>query len=183
MNPNFGYNYSMMQSFSTVIDVVGVNPFVRPPDEVLNAIFEAAGSDKSPIPVRGTINGAAFQQSLVRWQGDWRLYINTVMARAAGFKFSNIAKIVGEQVTMSVQYDPAPPTYTMLPELQKVLDVDQRAQAAYDQLTPGRKKEILRYLGSLKSKESLLRNIDRIMQHLRGEESDALYPLMHRKSN
>lgn len=25
------------------------------------------------------------------------------------------------------------------------------------------------------------RNIERVLQHLRGEESDALYPLMHRK--
>ena len=161
--------------------MIGVNPFIWLPDDILKAIFEAAEKDKSPIPVRGIINGTAFQQSLVRYQGDWRLYINGKMARAAGFRFSNISEIVGKQVTISVEYDPEPVSYQMVSEFQKTLDADERARAAYNQLTLGRQKEVLRYLASHKSKESLERNIDRVMQHLRGEESDALYALMHRK--
>lgn len=172
----------MVSTFSAKIDLLGVNPFVRPPDDVLAALFTAAGKDKSPISVRGTINSAAFQQSLVRYQGDWRLYINGVMARNAGFKFSNIVKIVGEQVTISLEYDPQPVAYGMVPEFQKALNADPNAQAAYYHLTQGRQKEILRYLTSLKSETALQRNIVRLMQHLRGEESDALYALMHRQS-
>src|SRR5258708_3338504 len=113
----------MVTIFTMKIDIIGANPFVRPPGEELAEIFKAAGKDKNPIPVRGTINGAAFQQSLVRWQGDWRLYINNVMAKSAGFKyFGSITAIVGEQVTISVEYDPAPITYPMVPEFQKALD-------------------------------------------------------------
>lgn len=171
----------MAETFAAKIDVIGVNPHIKLPDDVLQGIFKAAGKDKSPIRVRGTIDGAAFRQSLVRYQGDWRLYINSVMARAAGFKFSNISQIVGQPVTISVEYDPQPVTYQMVPEFQKVLDSDAIAKAAYDQLTPGRQKEILRYLASLKSEVALQRNITRVMQHLRGEESDALYALMHRR--
>lgn len=170
----------MAETFTAKIDVIGVNPFVRPPDATLHLIFAAASKNKSPIPVRGTINGAPFQQSLVRYQGDWRLYINGMMARAAGFNFSNIGKIVGESVTINVEYDPAPIAYQMVPEFQQALVADPRAAAAYDQLTPGRQKEILRYLVSMKSEAALQRNIARVMQHLRGESSDALYALMHR---
>ena len=171
----------MSATFTAKIDVVGVNPFVFVPGEILDTIFKAAGKNTSPIPVRGSINGAGFKQSLVRYQGDWRLYINGVMARAGGFKFSNIAKIVGETVTIDVEYDPEPVAYEMVPEFQKTLNGDTKAKAAYDELTPGRQKEILRYLGSLKSREALQRNITRVMQHLRGEEADALYALMHRQ--
>ena len=170
----------MTKQFRATIDRIGVNPFVRPPDDELRLIFKAAGKDTSPIPVRGMINGAPFKQSLVRYRGDWRLYINGVIARAAGLKFSNIARIVGEPVVIRVEYDPQPTNYAMTPAFRSALAADPLARAAYDTLTPGRQKEILRYLASLKSEAARQRNIDRVMQHLRGEESDALYALMHR---
>jgi hypothetical protein len=170
------------KSFSATIDIIGVNPFVRPPDEVLDSIFKVAGKAKSPISVRGTIQDVPFQQSLVRYQGDWRLYINNVMAKDAGLRYSgSISAIVGMQVTVSLEYDPRPVVYDMVPEFQEMLTRDKPAKAAYDQLTPGRQKEILRYLGSMKTDSSLQRNISRVMQHLHGEESDGLYALMHRK--
>jgi hypothetical protein len=173
-----------MNRFDSKIEIIKGNPYVRPPDEVLQAIFQQAGRDKGPISVRGMLNGASFQQSLVKYMGDWRLYINGNMAKSAGFKFSgSIVAIVGREVKVALAFDSKPVTYPMVPQFKKALDGDRRAQAAYNKLTPGRQKEILRYLGFLKSEESLSRNIGRLLQHLRGEESDALYPLMHRKQN
>lgn len=172
----------MADTFTTKIDIIGVNPFVRPPDEMLHEIFNDAGKDKSPIPVRGTINGVPFQQSLVRYQGDWRLYINNVMAKNSGLKYSgSISAIVGSQVQVRLEYDGEPVTYSMVPAFQEALDGDERARNAYDLLTPGRQKEILRYLSFMKTEASLRRNVDRILKHLRGEETDGLYVLMHRK--
>jgi Domain of unknown function (DUF1905) len=61
--------------FKATIDIIGVNPFVLLPDPVLKNIFKQAQKDKGPIPVRGTINGHPFIQTLVKYSGYWRLYI------------------------------------------------------------------------------------------------------------
>jgi hypothetical protein len=42
--------------------------------------------------------------------------------------------------------------------------------------------EILRYLGSLKTVESIDRNIERVMRHLRGEKVDHVLMRQKRKS-
>ena len=67
--------------FRAQLDIVGVNPFVFVPDEVLAAVLAAAGRERGPVPVRGTLDGAPFRQTLVRFQGHWRLYVNTSMLR------------------------------------------------------------------------------------------------------
>jgi hypothetical protein len=171
-----------MNSFHAKILILVGNPYVRPPDKVLSPVFKQAGKSTSPIPIRGRLDGAAFQQSLVRYQGDWRLYINGIMAKNAGLKYTgSISAIVGRKVKLEIEFDRKPPEYRMVPAFQKALDKNKKARLAYERLTPGRRKEILRYFGFMKSEESLKRNIDRVMQHLSGKESDALYPLMHRK--
>lgn len=170
-----------MTTFSTTISIINGNPYVRPPDEVLAIIFKQAGKEKTPIPVRGKLNGAEFQQSLVRYSGDFRLYINSSMAKKAGIKYTgSITAIVGRKVKIEIEFDPKPPTYPMIWQFKKALEKDKKAEKAYEALAPGRKKEILRYFSFMKTEEALQRNILRVLQHLRGEESDALYPLMHR---
>lgn len=170
-----------MNIFSSTIHIINGNPYVRPPDKILFEIFQQAHKDKGPIPVRGKLNGTEFHQSLLRYQGDWRLYINGAMAKKAGFKYvGSITAIVGQKVKIAIAYDPKPPQYLMVPEFQAALSKDKKAKLAYGQLTVGRQKEILRYFSFMKNKSSLIRNIERVMQHLRGEESDALYALMHR---
>jgi uncharacterized protein YdeI (YjbR/CyaY-like superfamily) len=90
---------------------------------------------------------------------------------------------VGQKVKISIEFDPQPPTYSMLEPLQKALDENPTAKAAFDAFTPGRQKEILRYLRFLKTEASLQQNIRRVIQHLQGQDSDALYPLFHHKQN
>ena len=65
-----------MKSFTAKIFKVGVNPCVVVPDEVLKYLFREAGKDKGPIPVQGKLNGASFIQTVVKFRGDWRLYVN-----------------------------------------------------------------------------------------------------------
>ncbi|HUC83166.1 MAG TPA: hypothetical protein VMR70_19810 [Flavisolibacter sp.] len=68
-----------MHRFKARIEIIGINPFVFVPDVILNALFQKAGVQKGPIPICGTINDKFYQQTLVRYQGSWRLYINTTM--------------------------------------------------------------------------------------------------------
>lgn len=39
--------------FTAKLEIIGTDPFVFVPEEILNTIFEISGKDKSPIPVKG----------------------------------------------------------------------------------------------------------------------------------
>ncbi|HEY0680420.1 MAG TPA: DUF1905 domain-containing protein [Chitinophagaceae bacterium] len=68
-----------MHQFIATIERIGINPFVRVPEEILSDIFNSAGKTTSPIPIHGKVNGKSYRQTLVKYAGDWRLYINAVM--------------------------------------------------------------------------------------------------------
>ncbi len=86
----------MMYSFNATLEIIVGNPFVCIPSEVLDKIFQQANKSKGPIPVRGTINSKPFQQTLVKYSGDWRLYINMVM-------LENSPKRIGEEIEVEVE--------------------------------------------------------------------------------
>jgi hypothetical protein len=161
-------------SFSAKILKIGVNPYVLLPKRILHSIFKQAGKDKGPIPVQGTFEGKTFTQTLVKYQGAWRLYLNTPMRKNAG-------KDVGDGVEVSIGFDPRPRDVPMHPKFAKVLAKNVDARASFDKLSPSRKKEILRYLRSMKTEESLDRNIERVIAHLTGKKTDKLYAIMRVK--
>lgn len=165
-----------MKSFSSKIKIINGNSYVTPPKNVLAAIFKQAGKDTGAIPVRGTFNGVPFQQTLVRYAGDWRLYTNLVMLKAAGGLW------VGDVGHFRIEFNPKPPTYPMPRKLALALSKSPKAKAAFLKLTPGRQKEIKRYLGFMKTDAAFRRNIKIVIQHLRGSRAPKTqYALMHRK--
>ena len=151
-----------MVRFKAKIGKLGINPVIDPPEGVLAAIFEQAGRSKGPVPVRGTLDGAAFAQTLVKYGGKWRLYVNGEMMKASDVR-------VGDFANIELEYDPKPRTLPVPPRLEAALRSDPIAAAAFAVLTPGRRKEILRYLGSLKTEASLERNIERVLVQLRNK--------------
>lgn len=154
-----------MYTFSATIYKLGINPVVDTPDEVLNAIFEQAGRSKGPVPVRGTINGAEFLQTLVKYQGAWRLYINGPMLKDSGL-------VVGDIASIEIEFDPRPREVPMPPKLKAELRNNANALKAFDLLPPSRRKEILRYLNSLKSGDSIARNVARVITQLAGSSEE-----------
>jgi hypothetical protein len=156
-----------MKSFSAKVSKIGINPYVSVPEDVLNSIFKQAEKAKGPIPVRGTVNGKPFTQTLVKYQGAWRLYINGTMRESAGID-------VGDDAHIRLEFDSTPRTEPMHPNLVHALAKNKSAKAAFESLIPSRQKEILRYLNSMKTEESLDRNIARIIKHLSGEKIDGL---------
>src|ERR1700761_1111330 len=151
-----------MKKFSAHIDIIGINPFVFLPDKVLTFICKQAGREKGPIRVRGTINGQPYRQSLVRFQGAWRLYINGVMLK-------NSPKRIGEKIQVTIEFDPEERTTPPHPRLIEALRQNKEATASWDKLTPSRQWEIIRYIGSLKTDPSIDRNITRAILHLTGK--------------
>ncbi len=154
-----------MQKFSAQIGKIGINPVVDPPDAVLESIFEQAGRSKGPIPVRGKINGSEFIQTLVKYQGAWRLYINGPMLKDSGLK-------VGDTAHIAMEFDARPREVPMPAKLSEAFRRNRKAKAAFEALAPSRRNEILKYLGFLRSDEALDRNIDRVLKQLAGKTDD-----------
>lgn len=148
--------------FTAQIEIIGVNPFVFVPDEILTKIFKRAGRDKGPIPIRGKINGKPYKQTLVKFKAKWRLYINTQMLK-------NSPKRVGEKITLSVEYDPVKREIPVHPALQKALNKNPKAKQVFQSLTPSRRKEIIRYISFLKTEKSIKKNIEKAIGFLMGK--------------
>ena len=150
-----------MKSFSAKIFIIGINPYVLLPAPVLKEIFHHAGKNKGPVPVQGTLNGKEFKQTLVKYSGKWRLYLNMPMRKAAGIDVGDIADV-------QIEFDPQPRIIPTNPKLEQALNKNKKVKDAFDKLAPYRQKEIVRYINTMRTEESGRRNIKRIIQHLKG---------------
>lgn len=153
----------MTNKFSAIIDIIGINPFVFVPEKILRQILKKAGKDKGHIPVKGTVNGTPFIQTLVKYSGHWRLYINTIMLKDS-------PKKIGETVILTIDYDPVERTVPVHPKLLAAITKNKTAKTVFENLPPSRQKEIARYINSLKTEESMDRNIARAVAFLLGKE-------------
>lgn len=152
-----------MITFKAKIDIIGVNPFVLLPARVLKTLFAQAGKDKGPIRVRGMIDGHPYIQTLVKYSGHWRLYINGPMLKQSGRK-------VGDTTTIAIVFDPDERTVPMPPRLEAALKGNKEASNIFKQLPLSRQKEICRYINHLKSEAAIEKNVERAMQFLLGKE-------------
>src|SRR5215831_537396 len=153
----------MTQSFSSKIQIIGVNPYVLLPASVLKNLFKEAGKNKGPIPVRGTLNENPFTQTLVKYSGRWRLYLNTPMRKTANIDVGDIAMV-------TIEFEPEQRTVPMHSKLQAALKKNKKANQVFTSLPPSRQKEITRYINNLKTEESVNRNIEKVIKFLLGTE-------------
>lgn len=156
-------NLSIAETFKAKIQIIGVNPYVLLPVKILKSIFDQADKDKGPIPVKGKLNGKPYIQTLVKYGGKWRLYLNMPM-RVAG------RCDVGDVATFSVAFDSKPRTTPMPRTLAKALSENKEAKVVFDGLAPHYQKEIKRYINSLKTRESINPAVQRAILHLLGKE-------------
>ena len=149
--------------FTAQIHIIGINPFVFLPERILGKVFEQAGKDKGKIRVKMKIDGHEFTQTLIKYAGNWRLYLNTPMRKAAG-------KQVGDYAIFEIEYHPGRKLTTIHPKLQEALFNNEKAKAVFDKLSPSLQQEIIRYIVNLKTEESINRNILRAINFLLGKE-------------
>ena len=154
-----GNTDSIHPAFEAQIEIIGINPFVYVPDAVLEMLFSEAGFSKGKIPVQLTIDGHAFAQTLVKYAGHWRLYLNGPMRKAAG-------KEVGHTAVFTLKHNKVGSVVALHPSLAKALAQNRGAQLAFDALTPSHRHEIMRYINHLKTAESVERNVARAIRHL-----------------
>ncbi len=149
-------------SFTATLEIIGINPFVFIPEEILEEIFNESGKNKSPIAVRGTVNGKEFKQNLMKYLGEWRLYVNLIMLK-------NSPKRIGEVIEVVLEYDDSDRSIAIHPQLEKAIKESTVATANFENLIPSRRHELIRYINNLKTEASIQRNIDKIIRHLHGE--------------
>jgi Domain of unknown function (DUF1905) len=116
-----------MYEFTEKINIIGVNPFVFVPDRILKNLFKQAGKNKGTIPIHGIINGKPYTQTLVKYSGEWRLYINTTMLK-------NSPKHVGESITITVSFDTKSREVLPPENFTKALANNTQATAVFDRL-------------------------------------------------
>ena len=152
---------SAMVSFSAKVFKLGINPCVDVPREVLNELQKQAGQTSGPIPVRGRLNNKPLRTTVVKYQGAWRLYLNTQMRKDAGID-------VGDQAKIEIEFDPKPRITPMNQALADALSKNKKAKIAWAKLPPSHQKQILLYLNFLKSREAIERGVKKVLkEHLR----------------
>lgn len=148
--------------FRAEIQIIGINPFVFLPENVLQVVFRQAGKSKGKIPVKIKIDGHPFKQTLIKYNGHWRLYLNTPMRKAAG-------KEVGDIADFEVTYDPEERVIQMHEGFRQALENNQEARRVFEKLSPSQQLEINRYISSLKTEESVNRNLLKAIDFLLGK--------------
>jgi uncharacterized protein YdeI (YjbR/CyaY-like superfamily) len=151
-----------MKTFSAKIELIGINPFVFVPEDILAYVFKKAKKDKGPIRIKGTINNKPYKQTLMKYVGDWRLYINTTMLKDS-------PKRIGETIEVGIDYDPEERAIEMHGKLKTALEEHEGAKRAFDSLSPSRRHEIVRYISNLKSEESINKNVEKAIDFLTGK--------------
>ncbi|MEO6611937.1 MAG: YdeI/OmpD-associated family protein [Chitinophagaceae bacterium] len=152
----------MKRSFKAIIYKTGINLCVDVPKRITVKMNPLKGY----IPIKGTINGYGFMQTLVPLKNaPYRLFVNGPMLKGAGIK-------PGDTVPFSIEQDFEPREENFPAVFKKALTAN-GLLAEFNQLTPARKKEVLRYLNHLKTKESLQKNIEKVITQLQQKRSDS----------
>ena len=151
-----------MNSFEAQLEIIGINPFVFIPEEILLQLFQQSAKTKGSIRVKGTVNGKEYRQTLVRYKGEWRLYINLQM-------LANSPRRIGEKLTLTIAFDPEERTVNVHPKFLRALAENPAAKQAFEALIPSRRFEIIRYIAQLKTEESVDRNVQKAILHLEGK--------------
>ena len=149
--------------FSAKIEIIGINPFVHLPENILMKIFKQAGKTNGHIRIKGTINNSPYTQTLVKYSGGWRLYINTTMLK-------NSPKRIGEQVEITIAFNPEKREIAPHPKLLAALKKNKDARLLFENLRPSLQFEIIRYISSLKTEKSIDRNVTRAIDFLTGKD-------------
>ncbi|MGQ0739202.1 MAG: DUF1905 domain-containing protein [Bacteroidota bacterium] len=156
-------------SFNAKISKAGINPYVNVP----NTITDKLTATKGYIPVKGTINGFFFQQTLCPVKGEeYRLYVNGPMLNGGKVKVGQVARFEIEQDGLERNKN-----VPMHPAFKKKLE-ENKLLTAFQELTPSRQKEVNRYLNYLKTEEALAKNIGKVIKVLKGKASS---PLIRKK--
>jgi len=153
-------------SFTAVIKIRGVNPFILVSAARANAIKPGW---RKPLPVLVRINSKPAKPWRINMMplgdGSFYLYLHGDVRKVSG-------TVVGDRVCVEIDFDPSyrnGPQHPMPEWFRQALAGNPQAMKNWKALIPSRKKEILRYFSRLNSPEARARNLAKVLHVLSGE--------------
>jgi hypothetical protein len=159
--------WGMKNHFKGKIYKAGINWCVDVPIRITKTMTPKKGY----IKATGQINGFDFSKNLVPVKNKpYRLFVNLIMMKGAKTALGKVASFKIEQDFKIKSIDYAVPSKltNQLKEFNLTKD--------FNGLTPARKKDILKYLNSVKSEETLLKNITKIIEQLKSKVTNVRVP-------
>jgi hypothetical protein len=149
-----------------VVEIRGINPFVS---VSASRVGRLKAGWRKPLPVFVRINRqpeSAWRTNLMpAGDGAFYLYLNGGMRAQTGI---SVGSVVSVELAFDAGYRNGP-QYPMPSWFSKALDENEKARKNWAELTPSRKKEVLRYFAQLKSSEARARNVSRVLHVLSGK--------------
>lgn len=144
----------MKHSFKAKIYKTGINWCVDVPLKITGKMTPVKGR----IKIKGQINKFDFTKTLVPVKDSpYRLFVNQAMMKGGKTALGEVASfVIGQDTNEVVKEYPTPEL--LLRHLRK-----HKLTEAFNALTPSRKKDILKYLSYVKTEETLLKNIDKLI--------------------
>lgn len=115
---------------------------------------------KGRVPVRGTINGAPFRNSLCHMRGEWFMVVNKELRKAAGVG-------AGDTVAVELERDDEKRVAAVPPWLKKIIAADARARAFWDKSPYSHQKEYVKWIEEAKQESTRERRVAQMMEALR----------------
>ncbi|MGH9523538.1 MAG: YdeI/OmpD-associated family protein [Terriglobales bacterium] len=112
------------------------------------------------VPVKGTINGAAFRTTVVKMKGDYFFCVNQQMRADAG------GVGPGDRVTVILEPDAVPRTVEVPPDLKKALKANARASATWERYAYTHRKEFAKWIEEAKKPETRARRLAKTIEML-----------------
>lgn len=112
------------------------------------------------VPVKGTINDAAFRTTVVRMGGEYCFCVNQNMRAAAG------GVGPGDMVKVAIEPDTAPRTVEVPSDLKKAIAANKSAQAAWDKYSYTHRREFAQWIREAKKPETRARRLEKAVEML-----------------
>jgi hypothetical protein len=157
----------MKHSFSEKIYQTGINWCVDVPQSLTSKMLP----EKGYIKIKGDINGYPFHKNLVPVKNaPYRLYVDGTMMKGGNTSLGSVAHFTIEQ-----DFTPKEKTYPIPALLTSTLK-KHKLTKQFEGLTPARKKDILKYLYYIKTEETILKNIHKLVTQLSNKEKNPRIP-------
>ena len=160
-------NIIMKHIFKSKIYKTGINWCVDVPVKITDKLV----SEKGRFNIKGQINGFAFTKTLVPVKNSpYRLFVNQAMMKGGKTSLGQIAafEVEEDREKVSKEY-PIPKALSNQLKHHKLVK-------EFDCLTASRKKDILKYLNYIKTEETLLKNINKLINQLSNKEKNVRIP-------
>ncbi len=146
-------------TFTATIHKLGINPCVDVPKEIVTALLLAAKKKNAPVQVKCELLGTLFDANIVRYAGNWRLYLNTPVRKSS-------QRDVGDTVEIMLHYDPTIRMPPMPQAFRQALKDDTEALRLWRLRPSAKRYEMLQYLNGKTNDAALAASIIEVIERL-----------------